>query len=90
VSRAVLLARRIEVLRRIIADPRSAMLALAHDLATRQLAGLYVPSPRNWIDKRWVLGRGEIREARTRSFALFCDFEKLRDGAHALPPPEPG
>ncbi len=84
------LARRIEVLRLIIANPRPAILALARDLATRQLDDLYVPGPRHWIDERWVFGHGEIREARSISSRRFRDFGKTRNAQHALPQPEPG
>ena len=86
------LARRIEALRHIIADPRAAVLALAHDLATRQLDLLYVPSPRNWLDALWSSACAAIRQARRISFTRFCFFESHRERIDtlALPPPEPG
>jgi hypothetical protein len=86
------LARRIEVLRHIMADPRAAILALARDLATRDLGSLYVPTPRNWLDDLWSSACAAIRLARRISFTRFCFFERHRDRIDmlALPPPEPG
>lgn len=86
------LARRIETLRRIIADPRAAMLALARDLATRDLGLLYVPSPSNWIDERWPDSRGDVYKARRISWTHFLYLEQTRDRIDtlALPPPQPG
>ena len=86
------LARRIETLRRIIADPRAAMLALARDLATRDLGLLYVPSPGNWIDERWPDGRSDVYKARRISWTRFLYLEQTRDRIDtlALPPPQPG
>lgn len=89
ISPIVKLARRIAALRLIIANRRQAMLALARDLAARPLHDLYVPSPRNWIDERWVFGHGEIRDARRISSARFRDFEKTRSAPQAPPQPEP-
>jgi hypothetical protein len=86
----LVLARRYEALCRVCGDPQAAMLALAHDLATRDLRNLYVPSPRNWIDERWKRGREEVRHARAIAFAEFCAFEKSRSIPPARPPPEPG
>lgn len=86
------LARRIEVLRHIMADPRVAILALARDLATRDLGQLYVPTPRNWIDALWFSACAAIRQARRISFTRFCFFERHRNRMDtlALPPLEPG
>jgi hypothetical protein len=86
------LARRIETLRRIIADPRSAILIVARDLATRNLDFLYVPSPRNWIDERWPDGRGDVYAARHISWTRFLYLEQTRNRIDtlALPKPEPG
>jgi len=89
---AILLARRIEALRLIIANPRPMMLALARELAAGSHGDLYVPSPRHWIDDRWTFGHGEIREARRASFTRYRFFQTLRarDAILALPPPAPG
>jgi hypothetical protein len=84
------LARRYEALCRVCGDPQAARLALARDLATRDLGNLYVPSPRNWIDERWQRGREDVRRARAISFTEFCAFVKARSIPPALPPPDPG
>lgn len=92
ITRNMKLARRAEVLRLIIADRSRIVEALARDLAARELASLYVPSPRNWIDARWSCGRSEIREARRASFTRFRYLHQTRqrDEILTLPPPEPG
>lgn len=81
------LARRAEVLRQIIEDRSRIVEALV-----RELASLYVPSPRNWIDARWSCGHSEIREARRASLTRFryLDQTRQRDETLALPPPKPG
>lgn len=92
ITRNMKLARRAEVLRQIIEDRSRMVEAIARDLAARELASLYVPSPRNWIDARWSCGHSEIREARRASFTRFRYLHQTRqrDDMLALPPPEPG
>jgi hypothetical protein len=90
--RNLALARRYEALCNALADPHAAMLAMAHDLARRNLDALYVPTPRNWIDKRWGRARADIREARRASSSRFQWYQAYRDRTRilALPPPQPG
>lgn len=89
---ALRLARRAEALRLIIARPRSAMLALARDLARVPLLNLFVPGVRNWIDPRWPHGRIDIHAARLLASPRFRYLMEWRDRLEiiALPPPRPG
>lgn len=89
---ATRLARRIEAVRLILVNPRPAMLALARDLARIPLHGVYVPSVRNMIDRRWLHGRLDNHAARllARARFLFLDATRDRLAIRALPPPEPG
>jgi hypothetical protein len=90
--RNLALARRYAALCNAMADPDAAMLAMAHDLARRNLDALYVPSPRNWIDEHWGRAHADIRLARRASFNRFRWYQAYRDRTRllALPPPEPG
>lgn len=90
--RNLALARRYEALCNAMADPHAAMLAMAYDLARRNLDGLYVPTPRNWIDKRWGRACSDIRQARRTSSNRFQWYKAYRNRTRtlALPPPQPG
>jgi hypothetical protein len=90
--RNLALARRYAALCNAMADPDAAMLAMAHDLARRNLDALYVPSPRNWIDENWGRAHADIRLARRASCTRFRWYQAYRDRTRllALPPPEPG
>lgn len=90
--RNLALARRYEALCNAMADPDAAMLAMAHDLARRNLDMLYVPTPRNWIDAAWGRAHADIRLARRASCTRFRWYQAYRNRTRllALPPPEPG
>jgi hypothetical protein len=80
------LARRIEALSRIFANPEAAIRRLARRLAAMSLDDLWPCDPASLADRWWLPHRRDLYNAAD----MFCGALIAFCRAHALRPPEPG